>query len=416
MSSGSDNDSAARGRGRGLGPLSRRAARTLGRLPLVGRLTGMSTAAASDRAELERRVVVPILFDWSENAEWREIARGFSALAEEGLWMSVLDRLRGVDQSRQQFASGRRYFDCALTGALQPVTRHLGRTPAIDQALAALAPIASLHETDRRDYMPAVLLSRALSEIGWAVRGPLPPEQVADEAVRAAAPYFDRAEKAIGGFDPIEENSPMIAEARYRLVPGIEGGADYLRDWYEDWADLDPSNPEMLTLHSRFLMPAWYGDLDEIDVEARRAAVRARGELGAGAYAQFWRLPLESEPGALTRINPTLFLSGLHATLARSKSQALANEYAALLFRLSLPRSAERRDEVARYAPIREVFAQGFSEVLRRHVQELHPPAWGMDETALRRVVAGDFDADYAAGAILRTGEAGIVAELPDEG
>jgi hypothetical protein len=325
-----------------------------------------------------------------------------------------MDRLRGVDQTRQQFASGRRYFDCALSGALQPVLQHLGRPPDVDKAMAALAPIASLHQSDTRDYVPAVLLCRALTEIGWALRGPLPPDQVPQEAAKAAAPYFARAEAAISRFDPIEENSPMIAEARYRLVPGIDGGADYLRDWYEDWADLDPSDPEMLTLHSRFLMPAWYGDLDEIEVEARRAAARAKGGLGAGAYAQFWRLPLENDPAALARVDVRLFLAGLHAALEQSGSQALANEYAALLFRLSLPRSTEGRDDAARHAPVREAFAEGFSQVLRRHVLELHPPAWGMDETAVRRVVAGDFDADYAAGAILRVGETGIVAELPE--
>lgn len=421
MENGSGTKGSARG-GRdgrggrsGIAALPRRVVRTLGRLPVVGRAIGLTAADASGTAELERRIVVPVYHTWPERSEWREIERGFTALAEEGLWMSMLDRLRGVDQSRQRFASGRRYSDCALAGALRNVTRHLGRIPDVAQAMAALGPIQSLHATDRRDYMPAVLLARALIEIGWAMRGPMPPGQVSPEALRTAAGYFARAEEVIGGFDPIEENSPAVAETRYRLVPGIDGGADYLRDWYEDWADLDPSNPEMLSLHSRFLGPAWYGSLDEIDAEARRAVARAEEDLGEGAYAHFWRLPLESEPEALSRVDAELFLRGVRAALAQSQSQELANEYAALLFRLSLPRSTEQRDEVVRNAPVRELFAQGFSEVLRSHVQELHPPTWGMSETAVRRVVAAEFDADYAGGAILRTGTAGIMAEMPGE-
>lgn len=415
MDKGSGTKGPAGGRRGGLAALPRRVMRTLGRLPVVGRAMGLSPAEASDAAELERRIVVPVYHTWPERSEWNEIERGFTVLAEEGLWMSVLDRLRGVDQSRQSFASGRRYYDCALAGALRNVTRHLGRIPDVAQAMAALGPIQSLHTTDRRDYMPAVLLARALIEIGWAMRGPMPPGQVPPEAARAATGYFARAEEIIGGFDPIEENSPAVAETRYRLVPGIEGGEAHLRDWYEDWADLDPSNPEMLALHSRFLGPAWYGSLDEIDAEARRAATRAADDIGEGAYAHFWRQPLESEPEALSRVDAALFLRGVRAALARSQSQALANEYAALLFRLSLPRSTEQRDEVLRNAPVRELFAQGFSEVLRGHLQELHPPTWGMSETAVRRVVAAEFDADFAAGAILRTGPAGITAEMPGE-
>jgi hypothetical protein len=172
----------------------------------------------------------------------------------------------------------------------------------------------------------------------------------------------------------------------------------------------------MLSLHSRFLSPTWYGSLDEIEAEARRAADRARDDIGAGAYAHFWRLPLESEPEALAHVDAGLFLSGVRRLLTLSQSQALANEYAALLFRLSLPRSTEHRDEVARNAPVRELFALGFSEVLRNHIQELHPPTWGMSETAVRRVVAAEFEAEYDAGAILRPGPAGIVAGMPGEG
>lgn len=364
--------------------------------------------ALREAGMLVDRVEVPVQRKSPEQDEWREIEKGFAALADEGLWISLLDRMRGVDQSRQRFASGRRYADCALTGAITPVTRHLGAAPRIDAATAALAPLTTLHIGNLNDYMPAVLLARALIEIGWTVRGPLPPDETARDAREAAQSYFARAEAVLESFDPILENSPMLAEARYRLAPGVEGGAAYLRDWYEDWADLDPADPEMLATHAGLLVPEWFGDYDEIEREARRAARRAADSIGEGAYACFWKAPLEADRAAVAGIDPDLFISGVHALLAGGRSQALANEYVALLFRLTLPGGTESPAAAERAYEVRARLAEGLREVALRHLTELQAPVWGIEEDAIRRAMAQIFAADLAQGAVLVAEETGL--------
>ena len=389
--------------------------RLFARLPGLGGRLGRTVQGPEEAAEIARRVDIPVLRNSAEQDEWREIERGFAALADEGLWMSLLDRLRGVDQSRQRFASGKRYYECALAGAIAPVTRHLGEPARIDAATSALAPLTTLHIGNLNDYMPAVLLARALTEIGWAVRGHEPPGETPRDARDAARAYFSRAEAVIEDFDPILENSPMLAEARYRLAPGVEGGPEFLRDWYEDWADLDPSNPGMLATHASFLTPEWYGDYDEVEREARRAVKRAVDGIGAGAYPCFWQAPLEADRSAVARIDPEMFLAGIHALLEGRRSQALANDFVALLFRLTLPSSAETPEQAERAQPVRERLAEGLREVILRHLTELQAPIWGVEEAAIRGAIAHVFAAELAEGAVLRATEEGIKL-VPPEG
>lgn len=391
---------------------------------LFARLGGRGEAVAPNSAvpalreagALVERVEVPVLRKSPEQDEWREIERGFAALADEGLWISLLDRLRGVDQTRQHFASGRRYADCALAGAITPVTRHLGEPARIDAAAAALAPLTTLHIGNLNDYMPAVILARALIEIGWAVRGPLPPSETPREAIEAAMSYFARAEAVLDSFDPILENSPMLAEARYRLAPGVDGGVGYLRDWYEDWADLDPANPNMLATHAGYLCPDWYGDYDEVEREARRAVRRAADSLGPGAYVRFWQAPLEADRAAVSCIDPELFLQGVHKLLEGGHSQALANEFVALLFRLTLPGASDSAGQAERAEAVRARLAAGLREVALRHLAELQAPVWGIEDDAIRRAIAHVFADDLHRGAVLVAGENGLSLLTGDAG
>jgi hypothetical protein len=398
----------------GIGRLMRSATGMFARIPGFGH--GSSLSTERDSAELERRVTVPILAESSEAAERREIERGFATLADEGLWLSLLDRIRGVDQTRQTFASGHRYFDCALAGALTPVTRHLGPKPKYDAATACLPELQALHASDTRDHMPAVLLARAKIEIAWSLLGTREPGRAPEQAARSAAIQFESAESAIEGYDPIETNSPMVAEARYLLAPGLDNGGIYLRDWYEDWADLDPSNPNMLATHSRLLMPDRFGTLDEIEREARRAIIRADDGLGIGAYALFWRKPLEIDAGAISHLDPDLFVESILSVLSRYPSQMLTNEFAALLYSLALPRTTESRAVAARNAPIRERLDAGYDQIIREHLKELHAQVWGLSKVSMLLAVAEAMPNEFNSGAILRPGDVGIEAVDEDQG
>jgi hypothetical protein len=363
--------------------------------------------------DVARRIEVPLTETAPELHQWREIQSGFAKLAERGLWPSLFDRLRGTDQSRQEFSSGLRYCDCALSGAMDLVTRHLEGEggPRIEDALAELPLIETLRSASPRDYVPAVVLARSLIAIGEAIRGAAPPSRTPADRLAAARPHYARAEEVLEAFDPIERNSPMIAEARYRLVPGVRDGVDFLRDWYEDWADLDPANPIMLTTHSHALFPTWYGSYAEIELEARRAAERASDSIAAGAYAWFWWEALDTDPApALTELDVVLFFDGMHQLLGKSSSQDLVNRAAALLYRVGHAEIDPGASDAGKAILRREAFRRGFGEVLRRHLRELHTVHWPYSPDGIRAAVAQAFLEDLAGGAVIAPGKRGLEA------
>lgn len=390
--------------GDGRGWIAQSAARLFSRLGLQ-----RQPGPAGEDA-LVRRIDVPVLVTAPEPAEWAEIQAGFAILAEQGLWLSVLERLRGVDQSRQQFVSGKRYFDCALAGALSPVTKHLRPELNLPDAQAALAVFERVRADQRNDYMSAVLLAGALTEIGYALRGEAPPRRLPPAREPRERPFFARAEEVLEAFDPIQENSPMLAEARYFLIPGIDGGEKVLNDWYEDWADLDPSNPFTLMAHGRFLMPDWYGSYEAIAREARRAVARAVEGLDAGAYLYVWRAALEAAPTEVVRVDTRMMLDGVEKTLSATMSQHLANDFAGMLLRLSRPGPGEDPAAGARAAPARDRLRRGFGQVLRRHLREIHAPLWQINVPSIRAAIAEEFAAELAQGLIVRPGSTGLEA------
>ena len=239
------------------------------------------------RAELPSRIDVPFYTAPPEAGLARAAKAEFALLVRSQRWPELLARMRGLDRSRGTFKSGERAYRPALNGAIAAVVEPLAEPETgLRKAEAALAELETMFKAHAEDYTAAVILAHALFALAWTYRG----GDAGDLAVEPSAQaefsrLFAHAEAALDPFDPLEEDSPMLAEARYMLVAGVADGSEYMRDWYEDWADLDPVNPEMLRVHSRFLMPQWFGDYAEIEREARRAQKRAGAALGPGAYA-----------------------------------------------------------------------------------------------------------------------------------
>lgn len=359
-------------------------------------------------AVLARRINVPWHFASPELQERVETISEFEALAQTSQWPELLERIKELDQTRAQRLSGARIYEAALLAARSSVSRNLEDRRKADQARAGLETLKAICATHPDSYVAAVILAQAHMDMGWAERGG---EHGKASAAGLAAfrKQFSIAEQAISKFDPIEENSPMLAETRYLLAPGVEGGVKFLRDWYEDWADLDPSNPKMLETHSRYLMPQWYGDYTEVDKEARRAAVRSNNELGSGAYALFWLTPMTREE-SLGKLDADLFIKGLHDLMLRTGDQGQANAYAAKLFRIG-HRSRGRTRRVSRKGlRMRARLEKGFEEIIRHHLREIHTMHWCTDDAGIRAAIARIFDAELGKGAFIQPGSGGLEA------
>lgn len=367
------------------------------------------------RAELPSRIDVPFYTAPPEAGLARAAKAEFALLVRSQRWPELLARMRGLDRSRGTFKSGERAYRPALNGAIAAVVEPLAEPETgLRKAEAALAELETMFKAHAEDYTAAVILAHALFALAWTYRG----GDAGDLAVEPSAEaefsrLFAHAEAALDPFDPLEEDSPMLAEARYMLVAGVADGSEYMRDWYEDWADLDPVNPEMLRVHSRFLMPQWFGDYAEIEREARRAQKRAGEALGPGAYAAFWREPLARDPAALDHVDVGLFLDGVDRWLKKSRSQLLANQLGALLLRLSKRKLAARRPLAEGETDAPTALAAGFSHLLRAHLREIHLEEWEIGEDRIRALLVAEFRDELLEGARLVVGEAGLMARKP---
>ena len=377
--------------------------------------TGQSadqSALPLERRALSRLIEVPWRVSATEAGDYIETSCDFVALAQAQRWHAILARLRQLDQTRAPTASGGRLYEVALNAVLfpslddaDPIARHLALT-------AALPVLEAMHKTHAQDYVAAVLLARALIVLGWQARGG-EDGRPGPKALKKSASYFARAEALIERFDPIEENSPMLAGARYRLAPGVDGGAEFLRDWFEDWADLDPTDTDMLSLHGRYLSPQRFGSYRELDREARRAMARA--ENGPATYALFWVMPL-SQREAMRWLDAKLFLAGVEDVLTRTGSQRLANIFANLLYRVGRPHRGRVRRVTVGEARARGRLTKAFGTLIRLHLREVHQSLWLDDAAGIRRALGTAFAEELAKGARIRPGTQGLAAEFPQAG
>lgn len=369
-------------------------------------MPGRARTGWRDPAELSRKINVPWHFASPELQERAELISEFEALVKNGSWGDLLGRLRGLDQRRVSTESGTRLYEAALLGARGCVTRNLTDSSRMETALKGLETLKLINIAHKEDYVAAVILARALIDIAWAERGG-ETGKASPQGLAAFRARFAEAEEVLEGFEPVEENSPMLAEARYLLAPGIDGGLKFLRDWYDDWADLDPTNPATLSTHSRYIMPQWYGSFEEIEREARRAVTRAKGMFGASAYAWFWLTPL-SRDDALNWVDADLFIEGVHQILSRSNDQRLANLFAAKLYRLGHRSRGRVKPAAKRALKTRARLAKAFEDVVRTHMREVHTMHWATDDIGVRIAIARVFEKDIIKGAFIRAGNNGL--------
>lgn len=169
-------------------------------------------------------------------------------------------------------------------------------------------------------------------------------------------------------FDPFEQGSALWAHVRCAVLEADPSPQDRVADDYEDLIDLDPCNPHHLWALGRDLRPARFGDWDRLEQQARRAAVLTHDVWGVGGYAWVYFGVLNSESGALRRLDAELFVEGLHDILSRYPTQEMANLLAAFTgYSFGGPSrsgSAKRR------------VSECFGWIAQDHLREIHPQIW----------------------------------------
>ena len=368
-------------------------------------------ASATQIAALQGRSHARILPRPAEAEHWDATIAQFATMAEDERWAALLEALHAADQDRTAAPGGRSLADLISKGARRALTQALA---AGDWSLAEteIARFAAVQAAHAQDYAAAHLLAQAHIDFGWARRGaaPNPDPDLPRGVWKIYLRHIALAETALEPFDPLEESSALLAATRYLLVRGLEDGEALCRDWYEDWADLDPSNPAPHAIHAPHLLPHWFGTLARFDAEALGAMTRTRAKTGAAAYAVFYLAATDAVGDLPPGLDVPLFLQGLTDFQAVTGCQYRANIVAAALadldHSLSLDAAGTRRHQAVRAA---------LSRHLRQSLREFHLSTWNRDEALIQYALAQVFADELAQGAHIHSGPNGLIARRPGD-
>ena len=191
-----------------------------------------------------------------------------------------------------------------------------------------------------------------------------------------------------------------MAAARCALLPGLREPHAKVADAYETLISLDPDNERPMRAMGNHLLPRWFGDYDQLELEARRTASRTQAVWGDAGYTWVMFDAIANDAEACARVDVNFFIDGIKDILKRRSDQATANLLAA--YCAVALEGHEDADAITACA----------NWIIRDHMVELHPLIWahaakGFDNaapvTSLRRFAAyGQVEALQVLGDLFR--------------
>ena len=309
------------------------------------------------------------------------------ALILSGNWAGLLDRLTAWDAARATLPCGRRKAGVAGKVALSRLRAGMARGADDRARPSALDLIASGTKGAGGNPVAVALAARAHLD---AARTAHPAQ---------AEAHRRQASDLLEPFDAAETGLPLMARALYALACAEASAPENIPLAHDDWADLDPSDPEVWQTHAT-TMAAMPGDWSRaIAAAAMRCEWQTGRWWGMGGYALLLMPVLDGDPRLWDRIDPDrLVAASLDLARRRRKDQAAVNRIAAGL------------DRLCHDAPsaLRPLLRCGRRQLLEESLNTLVPAAWGLGEPALRRRIAAAFLPELRAGARLRSTGTGL--------
>ena len=217
---------------------------------------------------LKTRLIVPTQYGSRDQAEIDDIEEAVSTLLAAQDWRGLSDLIKRLDRSRVCTPSGIRHLEIAtyyIRGELsafyeEPTTDYCEYAFGFSDETIEL--IRDAAEAFPDSYALAALLARLHLDCGWAAR--------ADDDPTVMTAHYDQARQLVTTFDPVQYNSPFLAEIQYRLCIGLPDGHDRIGAAFSDWCDLDPGNITALKQHAFLCLPSWFGSAEIIDLKHER--------------------------------------------------------------------------------------------------------------------------------------------------
>ncbi len=120
------------------------------------------------------------------------------------------------------------------------------------------------------------------------------------------------------------------------------------------------------------LLPRWFGDYQQLELEARRTASRTQDIWGAGGYTWVCFDAIAVDENACARVDVGFFIEGMRDILKARPDQAMVNllaAYCAVALRHGLGLDSDA--DLARMQ-----IAESATWLIRDHLKELHPMIW----------------------------------------
>ena len=298
------------------------------------------------------------------------------ALVRQERWSEVSAMIGRADAAREMTPGAMPVADLMAYGARADVVmavEHalLDGTP--DEDAPVLEGIEALeHELADHEGDPiiAAIVAGAHMDIGWYWRGTGWQAELPERNRLAFEAHFDRAESILQSVEDAE--SPLVAAQRCALLAGTSASVDRVARSYERLIDLNPINPRPMRALGTHLLPRWFGDLDALELQARRTAARTIPQWGAGGYTWVMFDAVAHDDAACARLDVDFFIDGLHDILARRPDAYTVNLLAAFCAN-AVGQVFSGNDEADQ---VRACIADCAHWIVRDHLTELHPMIW----------------------------------------
>jgi hypothetical protein len=299
-------------------------------------------------------------------------------LVRQERWSDLSDLLRTADADRNATPGAMPLEDLYAYGARADVilaAEHalIGGSPDPDAPiLAGIEALEAVLEEHGEDYAVAAVVAQAHMDLGWAWRGTDWDEEVPEYNLAVFNAHFERAEEILQDFDAVRYDSPLLAAAHCALLAGCRPGNHSVAERYHRLIQLNPGNPQSMRALGSHLLPRWHGSLEDLELEARRTALRTQDTWGAGGYTWVQFDAITCDENACANLDVDFFIDELHDILDQSPDAHTAN----LLAAYCANAVGQARSGNAAADAVRQEIADCATWIVKDHLTELHPMIW----------------------------------------
>lgn len=339
-----------------------------------------------------------------------EIATDLGKLIAAGRWDLFHSLLAEWERDRATTPFGTMFHRLGAERALwqlediEATAARNGADPDDAQIDAIVAAFEARAAADPQDHVAVTLAARAHMAAGGIARGDGFIEEVSAKNRRRMAEHYQAAEALLAPH--AARRSSLVAEARYLVCLGLETGSALIRERFEEWLAVDPNDVAPWQVHGFQLLPRWFGDIEELEATARRAAEATAPRRGAAGYVIFHGgiISCGVETETIGIIDPDLFVRAALDRARTAGSQWGVNRMAQFLMQAML----ESRGGA------RATYRDGLVQLVHDHLRVLVPRAWTYPVEDVRHELARLFKPELTGGARVRVGSRGVEVLAPE--